>query len=287
MPRFDVVLSYDLGNGVRIVKGGQTFTKWPSYKEGEPLPKSPRAAVEFLTHYFRYTANLARVGRRAHLGRLRRQLRPPRRPGAARRAQLRPQRPRPAHARVVGRRAARRAHAGDVPRHREPQRPAPPAREQHPGRAGEGAAADAGRPEVRASRCSSRRRRPRCRAYANDLDAVAQQLSGATLALDREPAPHARVQEAADHARRPRAAQEAAHRARRQRPDRVHRARPHARRPARPGEDQAVDPPGHRPLAAATTCQAMPMGYLLCGPVGTGKTFMVECHRRRGRRTRS
>ena len=22
---------------------------------------------------------------------------------------------------------------------------------------------------------------------------------------------------------------------------------------------------------------ALPMGYLFCGPVGTGKTFMVEC----------
>jgi hypothetical protein len=70
MPRFDVVLSYDLGNGVRIVKGGQTFTKWPSYREGEPLPKSPRAAVEFLTQYFRYTANLARTptGGRVQVG---------------------------------------------------------------------------------------------------------------------------------------------------------------------------------------------------------------------------
>ena len=63
MPRFDVVLSYDLGNGVRIERGGQTFTKWPGWKESEPLPKSPRAAVEFLTHYFRYGANLARMGR--------------------------------------------------------------------------------------------------------------------------------------------------------------------------------------------------------------------------------
>src|SRR5688572_16620676 len=36
MPRFDVVLSYDLGNGVRVVKGGQIFTKWPNFKEGEP-----------------------------------------------------------------------------------------------------------------------------------------------------------------------------------------------------------------------------------------------------------
>ncbi len=63
MPRFDVVLSYDLGNGVRIEKGGQFFTKWPGYKEGDPLPKAPRHAVEFLTHYFRYGANLARLGR--------------------------------------------------------------------------------------------------------------------------------------------------------------------------------------------------------------------------------
>ena len=63
MPRFDVVLSYDLGNGVRIERGGQTFTKWPGWKESEPLPKGPRAAVEFLTHYFRYGANLARMGR--------------------------------------------------------------------------------------------------------------------------------------------------------------------------------------------------------------------------------
>jgi hypothetical protein len=63
MPRFDVVLTYDLGNGVRIERGGPTFTKWPAYKESDPLPKGPRAAVEFLTHYFRYAANLARMGR--------------------------------------------------------------------------------------------------------------------------------------------------------------------------------------------------------------------------------
>src|SRR3954463_16822833 len=62
MPRFDVVLTYDLGNGVRVVKGGPVFTKWPSFNEGEPLPKSPRAAIELLTHYFRFTANSAKVG---------------------------------------------------------------------------------------------------------------------------------------------------------------------------------------------------------------------------------
>lgn len=61
LPRFDVVLSYDLGNGIRIEKGGETFTQWPAYKENPTLPKAPRPAVETLTHYFRYVANLARL----------------------------------------------------------------------------------------------------------------------------------------------------------------------------------------------------------------------------------
>lgn len=61
LPRFDVVLSYDLGNGIRIEKGGEVFTQWPAYKENPTLPKAPRPAVETLTHYFRYVANLARL----------------------------------------------------------------------------------------------------------------------------------------------------------------------------------------------------------------------------------
>ena len=61
LPNFDVVLSYDLGNGIRVEKGGQTFTTWPQYKQDPTLPKAPRAAVEKLTHYFRYVANLARL----------------------------------------------------------------------------------------------------------------------------------------------------------------------------------------------------------------------------------
>src|ERR1700744_2944974 len=61
LPRFDVVLSYDLGNGLRVERGGETFTQWPAFKENPELPKSPRPAVEALTRYFRYTANLARL----------------------------------------------------------------------------------------------------------------------------------------------------------------------------------------------------------------------------------
>lgn len=61
LPRFDVILSYDLGNGIRIEKGGEFFTQWPAYKENPELPHAPRAAIETLTHYFRYVANLARL----------------------------------------------------------------------------------------------------------------------------------------------------------------------------------------------------------------------------------
>jgi len=62
LPRFDVVLSYDIGNGIRVEKGGDVFSRWPQIKENPDLPRAPRSAVETLTHYFRYTANLARLG---------------------------------------------------------------------------------------------------------------------------------------------------------------------------------------------------------------------------------
>jgi hypothetical protein len=63
MPRFDVVLSYDLGNGIRVEKGGEKFSTWPALKDTPDLPRAPRAAVETLTHYFRYCANLGRINR--------------------------------------------------------------------------------------------------------------------------------------------------------------------------------------------------------------------------------
>ena len=66
MPGFDVVLSYDLGNGVRIDKGAEVFSKWQGFKEQPELPRQPRAAVEFLTRFFRYSANLASLGQPSH-----------------------------------------------------------------------------------------------------------------------------------------------------------------------------------------------------------------------------
>ena len=69
MPRFDVILSYDLGNGLRVEKGEKTFSQWPRLKDNPELPKAPNAAIEALTHYFRYCGNLARLQReRIHVG---------------------------------------------------------------------------------------------------------------------------------------------------------------------------------------------------------------------------
>ncbi|MEO8378489.1 MAG: AAA family ATPase [Acidobacteriota bacterium] len=62
LPRFDVVLSYDLGNGVRIEKGGEIVQQWPGYRDLPELPRAPRQATEWLTRFFRYAANLARLG---------------------------------------------------------------------------------------------------------------------------------------------------------------------------------------------------------------------------------
>jgi hypothetical protein len=65
LARFDVVLSYDLGNGIRVEKGGELFSTWPEIKQNpnQSLPSAPRPAIERLTHYLRYVANLARLNR--------------------------------------------------------------------------------------------------------------------------------------------------------------------------------------------------------------------------------
>ena len=65
LPRFDVVLSYDLGNGIRVEKGGDVAAKWPALRETAELPRAPRQATEWLTRCFRYAANLARLGQDA------------------------------------------------------------------------------------------------------------------------------------------------------------------------------------------------------------------------------
>ncbi len=58
---FDVVLSYDLGAGLRPEKGAKKFADWPSYKDMGRKPRAPREAMQTLNHYFRYCANLRKL----------------------------------------------------------------------------------------------------------------------------------------------------------------------------------------------------------------------------------
>ncbi len=62
LSRFDVVLSYDLGAGIRIDKGNPIFAQWPAFKANSNLPREPRPALETFTHYARYCGNLGRLG---------------------------------------------------------------------------------------------------------------------------------------------------------------------------------------------------------------------------------
>ena len=63
--RFDVILTYDVGNGIRIEKGREIFAQWPAFKANSNLPREPRPALEALGHYGRFCANLARTGQLA------------------------------------------------------------------------------------------------------------------------------------------------------------------------------------------------------------------------------
>lgn len=61
LARFDVVLSYDLGSGVRVEKGQDIFASWPAIKSNPNLPREPLQAIDTFTHYFRYCAQLAKI----------------------------------------------------------------------------------------------------------------------------------------------------------------------------------------------------------------------------------
>ena len=66
LPRFDVVLSYDVGNGIHVERGGALFANWPYFQEHSTFPRQPREAVETLSHYFRYCGNLQRLQQTRH-----------------------------------------------------------------------------------------------------------------------------------------------------------------------------------------------------------------------------
>lgn len=60
---FQVVFLYDPGNGLQLLRGAERFAQWPAAEKLGPLPREPRAAVELVSRYLRYRANLQALGR--------------------------------------------------------------------------------------------------------------------------------------------------------------------------------------------------------------------------------
>ena len=60
---FDLVFLYDPGNGLSLLRGGERFAQWPAAEQVRPWPHEPRAAIELISRYLRYRANLQALGR--------------------------------------------------------------------------------------------------------------------------------------------------------------------------------------------------------------------------------
>ncbi|SDH32303.1 ATPase family associated with various cellular activities (AAA) [Pseudomonas benzenivorans] len=60
---FDLVFLYDPGNGLSLLRGGERFAQWPAAEKVQPWPHEPRAAIELISRYLRYRANLRALGR--------------------------------------------------------------------------------------------------------------------------------------------------------------------------------------------------------------------------------
>jgi hypothetical protein len=59
---FQIVLSYDLGNGLTIERGGEIVEKWGGANL-KSLPREPQPAFQYISRYLRYLGNLRALGR--------------------------------------------------------------------------------------------------------------------------------------------------------------------------------------------------------------------------------
>src|SRR3990167_3144267 len=59
---FDIVFLYDPGNGLSLLRGGERFAQWPAAAQSQ-WPLDPREAVQLISRYLRYRANLHALGR--------------------------------------------------------------------------------------------------------------------------------------------------------------------------------------------------------------------------------
>lgn len=56
---FQIVFTFDLGNGLRILRGADLLEDWSGAKRLEKSVRQPLEAVELVSHYLRYLANLS------------------------------------------------------------------------------------------------------------------------------------------------------------------------------------------------------------------------------------
>ena len=59
---FDVVFSYDLGNGLSVERGGERIAQWVP-TAARSLPSAPLESIRFVSRYARYLGNLSALGR--------------------------------------------------------------------------------------------------------------------------------------------------------------------------------------------------------------------------------
>jgi hypothetical protein len=65
LPRFEVILSFDPGHGLRVERGREVFAAWPTAKELPELPSQALPAARLLSRYLQYTRNLRAMGGKA------------------------------------------------------------------------------------------------------------------------------------------------------------------------------------------------------------------------------
>jgi SpoVK/Ycf46/Vps4 family AAA+-type ATPase len=59
---FQVIFSFDLGNGLRVARGGDLLEGWSGAKRLDPTVRQPLAAIELVSSFVRYRANLRALG---------------------------------------------------------------------------------------------------------------------------------------------------------------------------------------------------------------------------------
>lgn len=63
LARFEVVFSYDMGNGLTIERGGERVQKWSGFAELRQAQREPLAALQIVGRYLRYLGNLRALAR--------------------------------------------------------------------------------------------------------------------------------------------------------------------------------------------------------------------------------